>query len=79
MLLAYPMVNQNLTSLGPNIRAARAAAGVKQAELARRIGVTPTTVWKWENARVVPPLERIAQIADVLGVTLDALVKLEAA
>jgi transcriptional regulator with XRE-family HTH domain len=79
MLLQYPMTNQSLTSLGPNIRAARVAAGVKQAELARRIGVTPTTVWKWENARVVPPLERVAQIAEQLGVTLEGLVTPRAA
>jgi transcriptional regulator with XRE-family HTH domain len=62
------------SSLGPNIRAARVAAGVAQAELARRLGVTPTTVWKWESSRVVPPLERLAQIAVLLSVTLDQLV-----
>lgn len=74
------MVQSNLTSaLGPNIRAARVEAGIAQAELARRIGVTPTTVWKWENARVVPPLERVAQIASELSVTLDRLVNGKAA
>jgi hypothetical protein len=32
-----------------------------------------------ENARVIPPLERVAQIAEQLGVTLDALITSKAA
>lgn len=80
MLPVYPMVHSNPTSaLGLNIRAARVDAGVGQAELARRIGVTPTTVWKWENARARPRLEHVALIASELKVTLDQLVHGKAA
>jgi transcriptional regulator with XRE-family HTH domain len=73
------MDQTNLSALGPNIKAARLLKGVAQAELARRLRVTPTTVWKWENARVVPPLERVAQIASELDVSLDHLVNGKAA
>lgn len=33
---------------GQEMRTAREAAGLTQEALALRLGVTPTTVWRWE-------------------------------
>jgi putative transcriptional regulator len=53
------------------IRPLREAAGITQAELARRIGVTRQTVIAIEQERYSPSLELAFQIARVFGVGLD--------
>lgn len=41
----------DLVKLGEELRARRKALGIPRAELARRVGVTPTYIWLIENAR----------------------------
>lgn len=55
------------------IRAHRDEAGLTQAELARRIGVTRQTLIAIEQGRYSPTLELAFQIAREFGVTLDAV------
>jgi transcriptional regulator with XRE-family HTH domain len=38
----------------------REARGISQAELARRLGVAVTTLWRWEHGRRMPSAELIA-------------------
>src|SRR5438552_1628974 len=40
---------------GRGVREARARLGLGQAELARELGVTPATVWRWEHGRTRVP------------------------
>ncbi len=40
---------------GRGVREARARLGLGQAELARELGVTPVTVWRWEHGRTRVP------------------------
>jgi len=58
--------------VGKNIVAAREAAGLIQAELARRVGVQQTTMWRYEHGHHCP-LEKLKLIARECKVSVDAL------
>lgn len=57
------------------LRDTRRARGWTQAELAARVGVSRDTVGQWESSRAPRP-ERVAQLAEVLGVPPDELADL---
>ena len=42
---------------------------ISQSELARKVGVTPQAVQKWEKAKTVPRGATLRRLADVLGVS----------
>lgn len=48
------------------------AAGITQADLAERVGVTQTTVWKWRNGSVPDGISTV-KIAEIFGVSESAL------
>lgn len=52
----------------------RKARGLSQEELAARIGVSRQAVSKWERAEASPDTDNLILLAQVYGVTLDALV-----
>lgn len=45
------------------------------AQLARRINVSVYTVWKWANGKGEPAAFRMIKIADVLGVSVEEIVR----
>ena len=59
------------TKVTNSIRAVREAAGLTQAELAKRIGVTRQTLIAIEQGRYSPTLELAFQISRVFGLSLD--------
>jgi putative transcriptional regulator len=59
------------TRVTNTIRAVREDAGMTQAELARRVGVTRQTLIAIEQGRYSPTLELAFQISRVFGVGLD--------
>ncbi|MBW9109135.1 helix-turn-helix transcriptional regulator [Microbacterium trichothecenolyticum] len=61
------------TKVTNSIRAVREAAGITQAELARRIGVTRQTLIAIEQGRYSPTLELAFQLARAFGLGLDDL------
>jgi Predicted transcriptional regulators len=61
------------TNLGSNIRAFRKNKGFTQEELADLLGVTPQAVSKWESEVGLPDVSMIVPLAQVLGVSTDAL------
>jgi transcriptional regulator with XRE-family HTH domain len=61
------------TEIGRRIERARLAAGLKQAELARLLGVDNVQIWKWEKDGVEPTTTSLARIAKACGVSLDSL------
>ena len=59
-------------TLGEAIKLARVTAGVSQAELARRLGVTPGYVWQLENGRSTGlTAEKLYALCDALSVSCD--------
>ena len=65
------------TRVTNTIRALRDDAGLTQAELAKRIGVTRQTLIAIEQGRYSPSLEMAFQIARVFGVGLDEVFSYE--
>ncbi len=63
------------TSLGGQIRLLRTRAGLRQGDLAERLGVTRQAVSKWENDVAYPDITLLPALADLLGVTVDGLLR----
>lgn len=59
--------------LGNRIAARRIARGMTQAELGETMHVTRQTVSRWENNSVLPDIEKVSQLAELLGVSCDYL------
>jgi len=60
-------------NIGTNIARLRRARGLTQEALAEVIGVSAQTISKWENSTTWPDVALLPVIADVFGVTIDAL------
>ena len=60
-------------NLGTNIRIYRKNKGFTQEELANMLGVTPQAVSRWESEAGLPDIGMIIPMAQILGVTTDAL------
>lgn len=59
--------------LHTKIRAYREAAGLKQSELAERVGARRETIVHLENGRYNPSLKLAMDIAKVFGATVEEL------
>jgi transcriptional regulator with XRE-family HTH domain len=56
------------------IKAVRKALGMTQEQLAKLLGVTQGTIAQWEKGLTHPTFEKLPKIAEVLGVSVDALI-----
>ncbi len=59
--------------LGARIAALRLQAGLSQAELAKRLSVSPSAVGMYEQGRREPSVDRIVALSGIFGVTTDYL------
>ncbi|MBQ7670142.1 MAG: helix-turn-helix transcriptional regulator [Clostridia bacterium] len=66
------------TTIGQRIKNFRKNAGLSQANLAGRIGVTAQTVSKWECDVGLPDIVQIVPLAEVLDVSCDAILGADA-
>lgn len=64
-------------SLSSNISKLRKASFMTQEQLAEALGVTFAAVSKWERGVATPELNLILHMADLFGVSLDALIGFE--
>ena len=55
------------------IKELREAAGMSQRELGERIGISGPAVAMWESGENRPSLTNLEKLADVLGVSIDAI------
>ena len=60
-------------NVGETIRARRQALGITQADMAARLGVAPSMVCQIERGSKAPSLPLAAEIARLLGCSIDAL------
>ena len=60
-----------------NIRVFRKARGLTQKELAEGLGISDKTVSRWESGVQLPEASMIPTLADILGVSIDALYGIE--
>ena len=60
-------------TLGERIAEKRKARGLKQDELAERLGVSAQAVSKWENDISCPDIMTLPQLAEILGCSIDEL------
>lgn len=58
---------------GPNLRAARVAAGLRSSQLAATVGRSPLTLHDYECGQAAPPASVLGALADALGCPIDAL------
>lgn len=56
-----------------NIREYRKNANLTQEQLAEALGVTGASVSKWENGQSTPDLGMLTELADLFGISVDAL------
>lgn len=59
--------------MGTRIAALRRGAGMSQADLARRLNVSTSTIGMYEQGRREPSADRLVALAGLFGVTTDYL------
>ena len=67
-----------MNKLGTKIAEKRKTLGMTQIEFAEKMHVTRQTVSRWEAGTAMPDIDKIGEIADILGVSCDYLLKDEA-
>lgn len=65
----------NIEILAANLRKCRAQRNLTQQELADRLHVSAQSVSKWECSQSVPELDKLCQLADLLGVSVAELLE----
>ena len=65
----------HIYKVGNLITKLREEKGFSQAELGALLGVTNKAVSRWENGRGYPDTSLLLKLADVLGITVDELLK----
>jgi transcriptional regulator with XRE-family HTH domain len=66
---------EHLAKFGPNLQTIRVQKGLSREAFAERIDVSSRIIYDYENGLKYPTLSRATLIADVLGVTLDSLLR----
>ncbi len=59
--------------LGKRLNEVRKEKGFTAQQMADALHITISTYRKYESGRAFPPVDRLVQIADILGVTTDHL------
>ncbi|MDY6881023.1 MAG: helix-turn-helix domain-containing protein [Desulfatiglans sp.] len=66
---------KNRIDLGSHLRELRARRGISQTELARLIGVTPSTISQVENSQIYPSLPALIKMAETLSISVSSFFK----
>ena len=64
-----------MNKLGSKIARKRKDLGMTQMEFAEKLAVTRQTVSRWEAGSVMPDIDKISDIAEILGTSCDYLLK----
>ena len=60
-------------TIGRRIAENRKRLGMTQDQLAEKLGVTAQAVSKWENAQSCPDITMLPRLAEIYGISTDAL------
>ncbi|HFI0694890.1 TPA: helix-turn-helix domain-containing protein [Streptococcus suis] len=63
-----------MNQLAQQIRVLRTAKNLSQDELAEKLYISRQAVSKWENGEATPDIDKLVQLAEIFGVSLDYLV-----
>jgi transcriptional regulator with XRE-family HTH domain len=66
--------NRPRPPFGARLHAAREAAGLSQAQVAEKLGISARAYAFWEREPVALKAEQLAALANVLGITADELI-----
>ena len=62
-------------TLGEKISELRATNKMSQGDLAEKLNVSRQSISKWETNTSVPELDKLIQVCDLFGISLDELVR----
>ena len=62
-------------TLGDKIRTARKQEGLSQEQLSEKLGISRSSVAKWETDKGIPDISNLIALSDVFGLSLDELIK----
>ena len=79
ILIALHSKEEYTMTLGQRIYRHRRANGLSQEDLAESLNVSRQSVSKWETDGSTPDLDKMVALSELFGITLDELVKGEAA
>ena len=65
----------SIEHLGSRITERRKACGLTQFQVAEALGVTPQAVSKWERGLAFPDIAYLDDLAELLCVSIDALLR----
>ena len=65
----------NFNGNGGALRELRVRAGLTQAQAAKRIGVAPEVISRWESGQYLPRFSNFRLLREVYGVPLEVLVR----
>lgn len=68
-------LKNRLKNIGISIKSERLRRGISQEELAERCDISRNSVSLIETGKINPTIIRVIDIANVLGVSIDSLVK----
>ena len=71
--LLNPSEDVALANFGQRLAYARKKARLSQAKLAEQVSVTQSSVTQWESGQVVPRMEALLPLSDVLRVSVEWL------
>lgn len=57
-----------------NLKKFRKRKKLTQEELAHKLGIIRATYWSYEKGSIMPPYDKLEQLADIFGITIDELV-----
>lgn len=69
------LMKDRLKNIGINIKSERLRRGLSQEELAEKCDISRNSVSLIETGKINPTIIKIIDIANVLGVSIDELVK----
>ena len=67
-------MNPGKKAIGISVKSSRLSHGISQADMADKVGVSSNTISNWETGTSSIDLDKAWDMADAMGMSIDALV-----